>query len=157
MDLAALYRPSSATATVGGDFYDVVELGEASWLLVVCDIEGTGPVAAALTAAARYAIRAAAVRTSDLVDVLDTVNEVLLRQPAPHGTCTVTCVLVDRLEDRIELHAVSAGHPLPLVLRRDTGAVEELGAPGTLLGILAEINLPVAVTTLTEGDAVVLY
>jgi PAS domain S-box-containing protein len=157
MDLAALYRPSSAAATVGGDFYDLIELGASSWLLVAGDVEGTGPVAAALTAAARYAIRAAAVRTSDLVDVLRTVNEVLLRQGAPHGTCTVACVLAERLEDRIELRAVSAGHPLPLVLRQGTGAVEELGAPGRLLGILAEIDLTVAVTTLSGGDAVVLY
>src|SRR3954447_6183403 len=48
IELAALYRTSSAVASVGGDFYDVVELGGASWLLVVGDIEGTGPVAAAL-------------------------------------------------------------------------------------------------------------
>ena len=157
VDLAALYRPSSAVATVGGDFYDIVELGETSWLLVVGDVEGSGPVAAALTAAARYAIRAAAVRTSDLVDVLHTVNEVLLRQRAPHGTCTVTCVFAERLGDRIELRAVSAGHPLPLVVRHGSGDVEELGVPGTLLGVLAEIDLPLAVTTLSEGDAVVLY
>ena len=157
MELAALYRPSSAVATVGGDFYDIVQLGESSWLLVVGDVEGTGPVAAALTAAARYAIRAAAVRTSDLVEVLRTVNEVLLRQRAPHSTCTVTCVLAERLGDRIELHAVSAGHPLPLVLRHGPGDVEELGAPGTLLGVLAEISLPLAAMTLAEGDAVVLY
>jgi sigma-B regulation protein RsbU (phosphoserine phosphatase) len=97
------------------------------------------------------------VRTSDLVDVLHTVNEVLLRQGAPNGTCTVACVLAERLQDRIELRALSAGHPLPLVLRQGTGAVEELGAPGTLLRILAEIDLPVAVTTLSDGDAVVLY
>src|SRR5215218_8482130 len=143
VDLAALYRPSSAVATVGGDFYDLIELDESSWLLVVGDVEGTGPVAAALTAAARYAIRAAAVRTSDVVDVLHTVNEVLLRQRAPHGTCTVTCVFAERLGDRIELRAVSAGHHLPLVVRRDTGAVEELGAAGTLLGMRAESDLPV--------------
>jgi PAS domain S-box-containing protein len=157
MELATLYRPSSAVASVGGDFYDVVELGGASWLLVVGDIEGTGPVAAALTAAARYAIRAAAVRTGDPVEILRTVNEVLLRQRAPHGTCTIACVLLERLEDRVQLHAVSAGHPLPVVLRHATGAVEELGMPGTLLGILSHIDLPVAVTTLSAGDAVVLY
>jgi sigma-B regulation protein RsbU (phosphoserine phosphatase) len=157
MELAALYRPSSAAATVGGDFYDVVELGESAWLLVVGDVEGTGPVAAALTAAARYAIRAAAVRTSDPIDVLRTVNEVLLRQRAPHGTCTVACVLAERRGDRMELRAASAGHPLPLVLRHGTTVVEELGSPGTLLGVLAEIDLTPAVATLSAGDAVVLY
>src|SRR5215217_3452831 len=157
VDLAGLYRPSSAVATVGGDFYDLIELDDASWLLIIGDVECTGPVAAALTAAARYAIRAAAVRTSDPADVLHTVNEVLLRQRAPHGTCTVVCVLARRVECGIELRAASAGHPLPLILRDSTGAVEELGTHGTLLGILTDIHLPVAVTTLRAGDAVVLY
>jgi PAS domain S-box-containing protein len=156
-DVAALYLPSSAVATVGGDFYDLIEVDGSSWLLVIGDVEGTGPVAAALTAAARYAIRTAAVRTADPADVLRTVNEVLLRQRAPHGTCTVACVLAERIDDRIELHVASAGHPLPLVMRGATGAVEELGTHGTLLGILAELDLSVAVTTLSAGDAVVLY
>ena len=156
-DVAALYRPSSAVATVGGDFYDLIEVDGSTWLLVIGDVEGTGPVAAALTAAARYAIRAAAVRAADPADVLRTVNEVLLRQAAAHGTCTVACVLAERTDDRIELHVASAGHPLPLVLRAATGAVEELGSHGTLLGILADIDLPVSVTTLSAGDAVVLY
>ncbi|MCZ2839577.1 PP2C family protein-serine/threonine phosphatase [Modestobacter sp. VKM Ac-2985] len=156
-DVAAVYQPSSARATVGGDFYDLVELDGSSWLMVIGDVEGTGPVAAARTAAARYAIRAAVVRTTDLVDVLRTVNEVLLRQGAPTGTCTIACVLAERIDDRVELRAVSAGHPLPLVLRHDIGAVAELGAPGSLLGILPEIDLRVATTTLQSGDVLVLY
>ncbi|MCZ2818140.1 PP2C family protein-serine/threonine phosphatase [Modestobacter sp. VKM Ac-2984] len=156
-DVAAVYQPSSARATVGGDFYDLIELDGSSWLMVIGDVEGTGPVAAARTAAARYAIRAAVVRTTDLVDVLRTVNEVLLRQGAPNGTCTIACVLAERIADRVELRVVSAGHPLPLVLRDGTGAVEELGAPGSLLGILPGIDLPVATTTLRGGDVLVLY
>src|SRR4051794_20134050 len=64
-DLGAVYRPGTAVASVGGDFYDVVGLDDASWLMVIGDVQGKGPVAASLTAAARYAIRAAAISTSE--------------------------------------------------------------------------------------------
>ncbi len=157
VELAAVYRPSTTVATVGGDFYDLVELDGASWLLVVGDVQGTGPIAASLTAAARYAIRAAAVHSSEPADVLRTANEVLMRRGAPAGTCTIACVRAQRIADRIELQAVSAGHPLPLVLRAGTGVVEDLGAHGTLLGILADVDLPVSATTLSAGDVLVLY
>ena len=156
-ELAAAYRPGGTASTVGGDFYDLVELDDSSWLLVIGDVEGTGPVAASLTAAVRYTIRAAALRTSDPADVLHTANAVLLRQGALNGTCTVACILARRAGDRIDLRAASAGHPLPLVIRRSTGAVEELGVPGTLLGSLSEVDFPVLGTTLAAGDVVVLY
>ncbi|TQN42292.1 PAS domain S-box-containing protein [Blastococcus colisei] len=156
-ELAAVYRPGGTVATVGGDFYDLIEIDDSSWLLVIGDVEGTGPVAASLTAAVRYAIRTAAVHTADPADVLHTANTVLLRQGAPNGTCTVACVLARRAGHRIDLRAASAGHPLPLVLRGGTGAVEELGSPGTLLGSLPEIDLPVEGTILVPGDVLVLY
>jgi PAS domain S-box-containing protein len=157
MDLGSVYRPSGAVASVGGDFYDLVELDDASCLLVIGDVEGTGPVAASLTAAARYAIRAAAVRITDPAEVLHTANEVLLREGAPNGTCTVACVLATRVGQRIELRAASSGHPLPLILRSGSGGVEELGAPGPLLGILPDVHPPVSSATLAAGDVLVLY
>lgn len=157
LDLGSVYRPSGVVAAVGGDFYDLIELDDASCFLVIGDVEGTGPAAASLTAAARYAIRAAGVWISDPAEVLHTANEVLLREGAPNGTCTVACVLATRVGERIELRAASAGHPLPLLLRGGSGGVEELGAPGPLLGILSDVHLPVSSATLSPGDALVLY
>ncbi|MGY1635011.1 PP2C family protein-serine/threonine phosphatase [Geodermatophilus sp. SYSU D01186] len=157
VELGAVYRPGGAASTVGGDFYDLIEVDDSSWLLVIGDVEGTGAVAASLTAAVRYAIRTAAVRTSDPADVLDTANAVLLRQGMPNGTCTVACVLARRSGARIDLRSASAGHPLPLILRGGTGAVEELGVPGTLLGSLPTIGVPVAEATLAPGDVLVFY
>lgn len=157
MELGSVYRPSGVVAAVGGDFYDLVELDDASCLLVIGDVEGTGPVAASLTAAARYAIRTAAVRITDPAEVLHTVNEVLLREGTPNGTCTVACVRATRVGEGIELRAASAGHPLPVILRGGSGGVEQLGAPGPLLGILPDVHLPVSSATLAAGDVLVLY
>lgn len=157
LDLAAVYRPAQALSAVGGDFHDLVELDGSSWLLVVGDVEGSGPVAASLTAAVRYAIRAAAFRTTDPADVLATANAVLTRQGAPAGTCTAVCVLAERAGDQLLLRYASAGHPLPLIRRAGTGEVDELGAPGRLMGALEDLRLPVHTAALAAGDVLLLY
>jgi serine phosphatase RsbU (regulator of sigma subunit) len=48
------------------------------------------------------------------------------------------------------------GHPLPLVVRAD-GATEELGVPGTLLGLVEHPDLQDRTAELHEGDTIVLY
>ncbi|MFN2504448.1 MAG: PAS domain S-box protein, partial [Acidimicrobiales bacterium] len=61
MELAARYRAASGEGQVGGDFFDVFQLADGGWAVAVGDVSGRGPRAAALTALARYTIRAAAV------------------------------------------------------------------------------------------------
>ena len=46
---------------VGGDFYDVFGQGDGSYAVVVGDVCGKGPQAAAVTALARYTLRAHAI------------------------------------------------------------------------------------------------
>jgi len=54
VDLAARYRATGAGNLVGGDFYDVFQTGEGDWAVVLGDVSGSGPEAAALTGLARY-------------------------------------------------------------------------------------------------------
>ena len=61
LELAAGYRAAGEGNEVGGDFYDVFPQGDGSWVLVVGDVCGKGPQAAAVTALARYTLRAHAV------------------------------------------------------------------------------------------------
>ena len=60
IDLAARFRPVGASHRVGGDFYDVFESGDGGWAVVVGDVCGKGPKAAAVTGLARYTLRTAA-------------------------------------------------------------------------------------------------
>ena len=62
VEAAARFRPTGEGNEVGGDFYDMFETGNRGWTVVMGDVCGKGPDAAAVTALARYTLRAAAMR-----------------------------------------------------------------------------------------------
>ena len=69
---------------------------------------------------------------------------------------TAAYVRLTRTADALIATASSAGHPLPLVVRA-SGRVEELGEPGTLLGLLPVVRVTDHSTELAPGDALVLF
>jgi PAS domain S-box-containing protein len=156
LDLAARFQAAGAGFEVGGDFYDLFETGDSSWAVAIGDVCGKGSEAAAITALARYTVRAAAMRQEDPSQILGLLNEALLRQRTDKRFCTV---LYGRLEANGNGHwfeFASGGHPLPLVLRAGDGG-GEVGEPGTLLGIVPDPDLRDERVRLTPGDALVLY
>ncbi|HVH54056.1 MAG TPA: PAS domain S-box protein, partial [Actinomycetota bacterium] len=62
VELAARYQAAGEGIDVGGDFYDAFDTEDGAWALVVGDVCGKGPKAAALMGTARHTIRAAALR-----------------------------------------------------------------------------------------------
>jgi sigma-B regulation protein RsbU (phosphoserine phosphatase) len=156
LDLAAVYRPAGTGDEVGGDFYDVFEIGRGDWAVVIGDVLGKGAGAAVVTALARYTIRAAAMRTRRPKTGLAQVNAALRRQQ-PDRFCSMLCARVHRGSGgRIRLVVASGGHPLPLRVTED-GTVSVLGRPGTLLGIVDSPRLYGITTDLAAGDVVLLY
>jgi serine phosphatase RsbU (regulator of sigma subunit) len=156
-ELAAAYRPAGDGHQVGGDFYDVFDTEDGAWWLVVGDVCGKGAEAAAVTALARYTIRAAAVRSRAPSEVLRRLADAMLRQDAGQGRfCTIACMRLDLSQAPARLTVSSGGHPLPAVLRRD-GRTETIGVAGTLLGILDDPELYDVVTELERGDLVVAF
>jgi PAS domain S-box-containing protein len=153
--LSAAYHPAWQGLEVGGDFYDVFTTGQGHWYLVIGDVCGKGAEAAAVTALARYTLRTAAARLRSPAAILHWVGEAMLNQDAARGRyCTIACAHIDLASRRLTV--ACGGHPLP-VLRRATGAVELVGAPGTLLGLLPDPELPEREVELAAGDALVLY
>ncbi len=151
-ELAAHYRAAGEANEVGGDFYDVVVLPDGALLALVGDVAGKGARAAALTARTRHTIvTAARLRGGDPTAGLDLLNAEL---QADDGLelCSVV-VLVLRGSD---LTVVSAGHPLPLLLR--DGALSEVGATSPMLGA-APPDRPWRTITapLRPGDLLVLH
>ena len=139
-EVAATYRPAGEGNEVGGDFYDVFNTAVLGWALVMGDVCGKGPEAAELTALARYTVRTAAMSQHKPSDILETLNEAILRQRSDSRFCTIAYALLEPVRDGARLDVCCGGHPLPLVLRAD-GSVETAGKPGLLLGVFPEPQL----------------
>jgi len=157
LEIAARFRPAGEAYDVGGDFYDIFETGTGSWAIAIGDVCGKGADAAALTAMARYTIRATGIRAAQSPQrVLSLLNEVLLNEAPREQFLTVAYANLRVEEDRTELAVASAGHPLPLLLHAD-GHLEHVGEPGTLLGVIPDIELRTTLTELEAGDTLVFY
>jgi len=156
VETAARFRPTGEGNEVGGDFYDVFETGNRGWTVVMGDVCGKGPDAAAVTALARYTLRAAAMRQRLPSRSLSVLNEALLRQRDDRRFCTVAYAYIEPLSHGARVGISSGGHPLPLLLRAD-GSVEAVGAPGTLLGVVRDPDLEDRAVTLAAGDTLVFY
>lgn len=158
VDMAAGYHPAER-AQVGGDFYDVFPLPRRGWGLVVGDVCGKGPRAAAVTAAARYALRAAAIDHDAPSEVLRLLNDTLLLDADPLDDTRFCTLVYARLRPHgpdFRVTVGSGGHPLPLILRND-GTVDQVGAPGTIVGCLPDASFADRTVRLKAGDALVLY
>ena len=156
LELGAAYRAGAVGWEVGGDFYDVFELDEGRWALVIGDVCGKGVEAAALTSTLRYAVRAAAVRHRAPRDVMAVLNDAM-RQNTDYGDfCTAIYATLDVRGAHPSLCLAAAGHPLPLLVDTD-GTVDAVGRPGTLLGAFAEAPVDQHKVELRPGQLLVLY
>jgi putative methionine-R-sulfoxide reductase with GAF domain len=74
LQLTATYRPAAVDARVGGDWYDVFELGRGRVALVIGDVVGRGVEAGALMAQVRTALRAYALEGHPPAAVVELLN-----------------------------------------------------------------------------------
>jgi PAS domain S-box-containing protein len=156
VETAARFRATGAGNEVGGDFYDLFETGGRGWTVVVGDVCGKGPDAAAVTALARHTLRAAAMQERLPSGSLRLLNEALLRQPGDRRFCTVAYAYLEALEAGARVGFASGGHPLPVVLRAN-GEVEWLGDHGMLLGVVPDPQLKDTAAALSAGDSLIFY
>lgn len=127
-EVAHQYRPSGRTE-VGGDFFDVIELDDGRLVMFVGDVMGRGVAAAAAMAHMRAAVRAYVALDPTPEVVLTRLDQMYARYQSGQ-LVTLIYLLADPATD--QLVVANAGHPPPLLLRRD-GTLEQLpfadGAP----------------------------
>ena len=98
VEAGALYRAAGEDHEVGGDFYDLFATSDDHWFAVIGDVCGKGAEAAAVTALARYTIRAAAARRHSPAAILRWVNEVMVREGSTRF-CTIAVAHLDRSQE----------------------------------------------------------
>lgn len=154
--LAARFHAGGEGLDVGGDCYDAFAVGPRSLAVLLGDVCGKGAEAASRTAQLRYTVRALSDPDRTPAAVLDLVDRKVQEHDRQGRFCTAVHALLSPEADGVRCTASSAGHPLPLVVRKD-GSVEALDCRGTLLFLLDEPSHRDATTVLRPGDALVLY
>jgi serine phosphatase RsbU (regulator of sigma subunit) len=155
--LAARYRAAGELNEVGGDFYDVFPRSEDEWAMVVGDVSGKGAEAAAITALARYTLRAGALDDDQPGKALRRLNTAMLTHDDTSQFATAVLAYVSAVhEGQIRVRLSLAGHP-PAMIVRQGGGVETIGAFGTMLGLRDDPDFGDTELTLDRGDVLLLY
>lgn len=134
-EFAAISKPSE---WVGGDYYDVIELGDGRVLLAIADVVGKGVTAALTMANVQAALRALALlvreRHLSLLDLVKELNRLMCENSAPERFITGVFAIVDVPKRKIE--SIVCGHPNPIILSplKEPEFVESTGIP---LGIIS--------------------
>jgi sigma-B regulation protein RsbU (phosphoserine phosphatase) len=158
VELGAGYLAGGEGVDVGGDFYDIFDLGAGHWGIAIGDVRGKGAGAASVTALVRYTLRTAAVGDPSPSAALQVVNDALLRDLPDGDFCTAVYARLDTTGPSPRLTLAVGGHPPPLVARAGGGGgLTAAGRPGTLLGAVARPSLTDAEVVLGPGDVLVLY
>jgi len=141
--------------TVGGDYYDFLDLGDGTLGLVLADIAGKGIAAALLMANLQAALRSQCATAGEQPErFLSSVNQLLYRNTSNRDYATLFFAEYD---DRTrKLRYSNCGHPPALLLRSDD-TVERLGSTCTVMGLFDKWECTMEERELAPGDVVLVY
>jgi serine phosphatase RsbU (regulator of sigma subunit) len=141
--------------TVGGDYYDFLDLGSGRVGLVLADIAGKGIGAALLMANLQAALRSLCATASEQPErFLRSVNQLLYQNTAEGDYATLFFAEYD--DDARKLRYSNCGHP-PALLVRSNASWERLGATCTVVGLFEKWECAMRERELAPGDSLLLY
>ena len=148
--VCAAMRPAN---TVGGDYFDVIELGEGRLAVAVADVAGKGMPAALLMALLQGSLRTLITAGFRGAELLEKLNAHLHANIPANRLVTLFYCELDA--ESGALTYVNAGHNPPYLLRPD--GLLRLAATDVALGVLPAVRFTQAVTGLAPGDRLFVY
>jgi integral membrane sensor domain MASE1 len=153
LSMAVRYLPAAVGTRAGGDWYDLLELDDRTVAIVVGDVVGHGPTAAAVMGQLRSALAAYLTEGHGPAEALTRLSRFARRVEGARGS-TATCMVLDPATGR--LRWAHAGHPPPLAIGPDRAAYLD-DATGTLLGVIDPPPYTEGRATLAAGSSILLY
>lgn len=150
-EICGAWRPSNI---VGGDYYDVLDLGRDSVALCIGDVVGKGMPAALLMSNLQAAIRGVATRSLPPRELCAKVGRGIRGNLAPEKFISLFYALLDAPAKRLAYS--NAGHNAPILVHGD-GSTERLGSGGPVIGNFADGSYAQEEIMLASGDRLVLY
>jgi len=156
---AHFYQPAS---TIGGDFFDLIELDENRVGVLIADVMGHGARSALITAILRALVRNYCTQATAPGDFLGELNRHLQEVIARSGQTLFVTAFFMTLDTRTGLASWAvAGHPSPLRVRRGSGrAPEPLWKECSrqpALGLLPEAIYRTMESPMKPGDVFLLF
>ncbi|HKV60809.1 MAG TPA: SpoIIE family protein phosphatase [Candidatus Acidoferrum sp.] len=151
VELAGAWQPAR---TVGGDYFDVIQLDASRLGICIGDVAGKGITAALLMANLQASFRAFATPEESPAAVCTKLNAFLCGNLAPGKFVTFFYAILNA-EDRT-LRYENAGH-CPAILLRANGETELLSGDGAVLGVLPDWQYKDFAVQLAPGDRLLLF
>lgn len=151
LDIAGFMRPARE---VGGDFYDVFEVGERGVAFVIGDVSGKGVPAALFMMRAQSLLRQFLLETDDLGTAFTLANRQLCERNDAMLFVTAFACVVDTATG--EVRFANAGHNPPVL--KQNGKLGNLACrPGLVLGAMDVVKYHEGSFACSPGEGLLLY
>ena len=149
-EVASAWQPARA---VGGDYFDVLKLGENRLAICIADVSGKGVPAALLMANVQASLRASVRDLDSPARVCSIVNGMLCESVAADKFVTFFCGVLDA--GTRTFRYCNAGHPYPILA--SSGTVRSLDQGGAVLGVFPAWKYTDSSVDLSSGDRLLLF
>lgn len=155
IDAQGVYSSATASAFVGGDFYDLISLPGRRACVIMGDVSGKGVEAASVSAAVKTALGAYAWEGLAPARMVRSLNEFLLGFSRIETFATLFVGIIDL--DASTITYCSAGHTPALLVRAGGQEMTLLDVQSGVVGAFHDIAYRDGSIGIGEGDVLLLY
>jgi sigma-B regulation protein RsbU (phosphoserine phosphatase) len=138
---------------VGGDYYDFLNLGPQTLLLVIADVEGKGVSSALVMSNLQATLRALVMHLHSLEVLALSLNDMFCQEARKQKFLSIFMGLVDTRGNK--LHYINGGHVPPVLINAETGSYKLLDKGGMVVGMFADAVYSRGSEKLNKGDILV--
>jgi len=149
-DIALLNEPCYA---VGGDYYDFLNLGPQTLLVVIADVEGKGVSSALVMSNLQATLRALVLHLHSLDEIAESLNRMILNDTRSQKYLSIFMGLIDTR--RKGLYYINCGHVPPVIIRPNHAPIP-LTEGGMVIGLFENARYERGHTRLQSGDVLIL-
>lgn len=135
---------------VAADYYDFINLGPQSLLVVCAEVVGKGVSSALIMANLQATLRALVLHLHSLEVLAFSLNEMLYTYTRAGKHLSVFLGLIDTRRNILQY--VNAGHVPPVLVRGKTGEIKMLEEGGTVIGLFPQVDYTRGTIKLEKDD-----
>ncbi len=155
LEATGAYKAGLDESSVGGDFFDITNLGDGRYAIVIGDVAGKGLDAVVYTAMAKHMVKAYSAEDSEPVSLVSRLNGALYLETPAAKFVTLIYGVLDVNRGRFVY--VNAGHELPFLYNKERSKLTRLETTGPALGAIPEVEYESDVVRFGPGDILVFY